>query len=93
MGVLQQGEHFGSHFMASSGYLLNCAQSCPAAHSTDVSSDYSNHGFDATKQNGILRLVHFHGKEATVVGSALPGIVKFGITAAKLCHAEEQLQP
>lgn len=59
---------------------------CPAGQGTrqshfDVSRDHLNHRFDATKQDRLLQLVHFHGKEA--VSSALPGTTKFGITAAK----------
>lgn len=40
-----------------------------------------SYSFDATKQDRLLQVVHFHGKEA--VSSSLPGTTKFGITAAK----------
>jgi len=50
---------------------------------SDVSTDYLNHRFDATRWDRLLQSVHSCGKEAALVCSALPGIVKFGITAAK----------
>lgn len=63
----------------------------PAAQGTDaVSSDYLKQIW--WYQAGLNFSGHFHGKEAALVYSALPGIAKSVITAARLCHAEQQLQ-